>query len=66
VHLRAATDRDGGNSTTATTGSATGTTGSAVANTLLYGADHLSKGNVVLPPDNTSPDEDFDEDALAL
>ena len=22
----------------------------AVANTLLYGADHLSKGNVVLPP----------------
>ena len=25
-----------------------------VANTLLYGADHLSKGNVVLPPDDTS------------
>jgi hypothetical protein len=38
----------------------------AVANTLLYGADHLSKGNVVLPPDDTSPDEDLDEDALAL
>jgi hypothetical protein len=33
-------------------------------------ADHLrsqiSKGNVVLPPDDTSPDEDLDEDALAL
>jgi hypothetical protein len=38
----------------------------AVANTLLYGADHLSKGNVVLPTDDTSPDEDSDEDALAL
>ena len=38
----------------------------AVANTLLYGADHLSKGNVVLPPDDNSPDEDSDEDALAL
>jgi hypothetical protein len=24
------------------------------------------QGNVVLPPDNTSPDEDLDEDALAL
>ena len=40
----------------------------AVANTLLrlYVADHLSKGNVVLPPDYTSLDEDSDEDALAL
>ena len=36
----------------------------AVANTLLYGADHLSKGNVVLPPDDNSPDENSDEDAL--
>ena len=58
-------------------GSATGTATAAfranvslalaiVANTLLYGADHLSKGNVVFPPDDTSPDEDLDEDALAL
>ena len=31
-----------------------------------YGASHLSKGNVVLPTDDTSPDEDSDEDALAL
>jgi hypothetical protein len=38
----------------------------AVENTLLYGADHLSKGNVVLPLDDTSPNEDSDEDALAL
>jgi hypothetical protein len=37
----------------------------AVTNTLLYVADHLSKGNVVLPPDDASPDEDSDEDALA-
>jgi hypothetical protein len=26
----------------------------------------FSKGNVVLPPDDTCPDEDSDEDALAL
>jgi hypothetical protein len=38
----------------------------AVANTLLYGADHLSKGNVVRLPDDTSSDEDSNEDALAL
>jgi hypothetical protein len=29
-------------------------------------ADHLSKGNVVLPTDDISPDKDSDEDALAL
>jgi hypothetical protein len=37
-----------------------------VANMLLYGADHLSKGNIVLPPDDTSSNEDSDEDAVAL
>jgi hypothetical protein len=44
----------------------TGSANATAVHSSLPLADHLSKGNVVLPPDDTSPDEDLDEDALAL
>ena len=41
-------------------------TASVLSQCAYWQSRHLSKGNVVLPPDDTSPDKDLDEDALAL